>query len=320
MRGWLVGVALIALALAACTSGGGSLTHTALHSGTPSASPSVSISTLEGRIMFLRQGGKFGDATVFTADANGLHEQRITGFGQVCCPRWSRDGSSILWGNEFHRPDGSLIRTVPLPPHPRGLNLVPAAYSLATDRLVCEGWDDQRPGLNGIYTIRASDGGGLLRVTHEHDNPGDFAPDGSEIFFLGVDDSLYVVNADGTDPRRVTPAGMPVDAPNYAGGRLSPDGRWLVFASDGVIWLIHPDGSGLSKIFQDSQGRLAVTPTWSPDGGYVLFALDPPGTHPFMDEAPSNGLYVIRADGSGLAAVLISNDFKTVRDWVPNSR
>jgi Tol biopolymer transport system component len=257
--------------------------------------------------MFLRQWGGYGDSTVFTADANGSNEQRITGFGQVCCPRWSMDGSSILWGSEFHEPDGTLIRKVSLPSHPPGLNLVPQAFSLATDRLACEGWDDHRPGLDGIYTVRASDGGDLVRVTHEHDIPADFSPDGSRIFFGGSGASLYVINADGTDRRRVTPPGLPVDAPGYAGGRLSPDGNWLVFTSDGAIWVIHPDGSGMSKIFQDSEGRLAFAPTWSPDGDYILFALG----------APVNGLYVIRSDGSGLAPVLISGDFKLARDWVP---
>jgi Tol biopolymer transport system component len=272
-----------------------------------------------GRIMFLRQGGKYGDATVFTANASGSHQQRITGYGQVCCPRWSANGSSsILWGNEFHRPDGKLIRKVPLPRRPRGMNLVPQAISPTTGRLACEGWDDNKPSLNGIYTIRASDGGGLVRVTHQHDVPADFSPDGSKIFFLGSDgQSLHVVNTDGTDQRRVTPPGLAVDAPNYGGGRLSPDGHWIVFTSFGTMWVIHPDGSGLSKIFEDTQGRLAVTPTWSPDGNYILFALDPPGSQPTVNEAPTNGLYVIRADGSGLTPVLISNDFKTVRDWVP---
>jgi len=304
-------IALVLLALVASTSCGGSLTSVPRAVATKSP---IAVASLKGRIMYLRQGGKFGDATVFTARADGSGEQRITDFGAVCCPRWAQDGSFILWGNEFHRPDGTLIRKVSLPSQP-GLNLVPAAYSPATDRLAVEGWDDSNPTLDGIYTVRASDGGDLVRVTQEHDVPADFSPDGSSIFFAGssAPGSLFEVDADGSNHRQVTPAGLPVDA----GGRISPDGRWLVFTSYGVMWIVHPDGSGLSKIFEDLAHRLAVTPTWSPDGDYILFAMDPPGTNPVMDESPPNELYVIRADGSGLALVLASNDFKKVSDWVP---
>ena len=49
------------------------------------------------------------------------------------------------------------------------------------DTKACEGWDDSNPARNGIYTVRASDGGGLTRVTTSpgggHDVAGDYSGD-----------------------------------------------------------------------------------------------------------------------------------------------
>ena len=44
-----------------------------------------------------------------------------------------------------------------------------------------------------------------------------------------------------------------------------------------------------------------------------MFALDP-SSNPF--DHPTNGLYVIHADGSGLTKVIGGNDFKRERVWV----
>jgi Tol biopolymer transport system component len=127
--------------------------------------------------------------------------------------------------------------------------------------------------------------------------------------------SLFVVKLDGTGLRRVTPRDLPVEVVGNAGGRLSRDGRWIVFTSSGVIWRIHPNGSSLSKVFQDAQGRPAITPTWSPDGRLILFALDPPGPLPVVDVAPPNGLYIIQADGTRLTPLVTSRDWKREPDW-----
>jgi Tol biopolymer transport system component len=334
VRGALTALVLSALVSGCAGGGGGS------PSPTSSASPSrIAIASLTGKILFTRAGGTYGDETVFTANPDGTDQQRITGFGVTCCPRWSSDGSQVLMAasapddritGAVFRPNGSLVRKVPLPSG--GLNLGCAqAYSLATGRLACEGWDDNKPSLNGIYTLRASDGGDLLRLTtnpaQEHDIPADYSPDGSKIFFFRAvegfpsigdtrDGSLFAVSADGKDQRRVTPNDMPVEVVGNSGGRLSADGQWLVFTTSGDIWKIHPDGSDLTKVFEDSQRRLAITPTWSPDGSFILFGLDPAGSLAVTQSAPVNGLYLIRADGTGLTPVLLSNDWKREPDWV----
>ena len=88
----------------------------------------------------------------------------------------------------------------------------------------------------------------------------------------------------------------------------------ILFAdSSGVLWTIAPDGSKLTQTFKDASGRYAVTPTWSPDGSMIMFALDPT---PNQFDHPTNGLYVINSDGSGLDKIIAGNDFKREPVWV----
>jgi len=97
----------------------------------------------------------------------------------------------------------------------------------------------------------------------------------------------------------------------------SPDGSQIVFASQrtapkGALWTARFDGSQVTKLFEDEGGRFPIGPTWSPDAQHLLFALDPTNdafTH------PANGLYVIKADGTGLTLVSGTDDFKGQPEW-----
>ena len=98
---------------------------------------------------------------------------------------------------------------------------------------------------------------------------------------------------------------------------LDPADRQIVFGDEaGILWTVHPDGSGLTKLFEDPEGRLAATPTWSPDGAHILLILDPEGTNANIDDPAPNALYVINADGSNPTPVIVSDDWKPKPDWV----
>ncbi|MCA1572546.1 MAG: hypothetical protein LC798_20040 [Chloroflexi bacterium] len=107
--------------------------------------------------------------------------------------------------------------------------------------------------------------------------------------------------SNGSGLQRITPEDLTVEAIDvgYSGGRRSPDGTQIVFGDEaGILWTVHPDGSGLTKLYEDPEGRLAATPTWSPDGGHIMFVLDPAGTDANIDAPPRNELYVMNADGN----------------------
>ena len=76
------------------------------------------------------------------------------------------------------------------------------------------------------------------------------------------DDGLYLIAADGSGLRRVTPPGVSVQA--YA---WSPNRRLLAYidARWDSLWLVRPDGTGLRRLLRAS--RLTTEGlSWSPDG------------------------------------------------------
>jgi len=323
---------LLLVVLTACS---GVSSGPAAHS---SVAPKVSTETvhLDGHILFTRTFYPDLQA-IFTADANGQHEQRLTDPGQYCCvlrlsPNHQRimvmtgadpqptpvtGGTINIDASDFER----LRLTNP------NLNLVPQAWSPDGTRIAFEGWVDGSTASTGIYTARASDGGGLVRVTRPrglpHDLPLDYSPDGKRLVFyravaaepspIDLGGSLWVVNVDGSDPRMIQTGANPPGP----WARWSPDGSRIVFgtqrfAPKGALWTARFDGSQVTKLFEDEGGRFPIGPTWSPDAQHLLFALDPTNdafTH------PANGLYVIKADGTGLTLVSGTDDFKGQPEW-----
>ena len=333
-------VVLMGVLAAGCASDASSPTASA-SSDAPSQSPTalteagtIQSSSLEGRILFTRAGGQFGDETVFTANADGTQAERITEFGSTCCPRWSPDGSHILFAatmpdgetitTAIVDPDGSHARQIPLPDGT--MNLGPGAWSPDGTRIAFQGWDNTDPSRAGIYIGDSSDGGHLVRVTTNTEDgadfPGDFSPDGTQLVFLRerpLEQSvgqLFVVNVDGTDLHPITPLDLPVGT----AARWSPDGTRILFEDardqpQGYLRTVDPDGSHLETLFADPEGRFAIAPAWSPDGSYVMFALNRVAD---AFSHPANSIYVIRADGAGLTELIDTADSKRGLDWVPN--
>ncbi len=324
---------LLLVVLTACS---GVSSGPAAHS---SVAPTVSAETvhLDGHILFTRVAYPDVQA-IFTADADGQHERRLTGPGQYCCVlRLSPDHNRILVMTGEDPPptpvtggtiniDGSDFKRLQLT-NPK-LNLVPQAWSPDGNRIAFEGWVDGSAADTGVYTARASDGGDLVRVTTgrglPHDTPLDYSPDGKRLVFyravaaepdfpIDIGGSLWVVNVNGSDPRPIETGANPPEP----WARWSPDGSRIVFATQrtarrGALWTVQFDGSQLTTLFEDDKGRFPIAPTWSPDAQYVLFALDPTNdrfTH------PANGLYVIKADGTGLTLVSGTADFKSQPEW-----
>ncbi|MBV9690659.1 MAG: S9 family peptidase [Ktedonobacteraceae bacterium] len=117
------------------------------------------------------------------------------------------------------------------------------------------------------------------------------SPDGQRIAFVAstIDkrkheyrSSVWVVPTHGGEARRFTSASAHADSPSW-----SPDGYWLAFVSKreseqdlgkeakkrgkdkAQIWLIPADGGEARQLTFMEHG--AASPTWSPNGKYVLF-------------------------------------------------
>jgi Tol biopolymer transport system component len=174
---------------------------------------------------------------------------------------------------------------------------------------------------SGIW-IANSDGTGRRQITQR--TPGtawDFgpqwSPDGTKLVFGRVDrkrnaDAVFTVNVDGSGEFQVTPWELTAgNSPDW-----SPDGRWLLFTAqprDGSanVYKVHPDGSGLVNLTNQSQnGYHYTSSSFSPDGAMIITARTP-GAGRAAD------LVVMKVDGSRIRPIMRTKRWESAPDWGP---
>jgi dipeptidyl aminopeptidase/acylaminoacyl peptidase len=272
------------------------------------------------------------------------------------CLSWSPDGARLLCHSEgmanptdaglytVRSPDaGDLVRVTAQPP--KGFD-IGYGYSSDSSRVL---FARHHP----LFSAEP-DGMGALQLT----SPGlsvvdldffdrigaDWSPNESRVTFAGFKRTasggfktgLFVVNADGTGLRRITPSRL-----GALSAQWSPNGEWIAFTGVGRIsklWIVHPDGTGLGKIALHRLDRLdkkafkklkrkflkqcketssdmaqctrkakqrakkkapseRLTPVWSPDSTKLLFQrFSHHGNH-----HRRVALWTVNADGSGLS-------------------
>ncbi|MEU3566747.1 hypothetical protein [Kitasatospora sp. NPDC006786] len=117
--------------------------------------------------------------------------------------------------------------------------------------------------------------------------------------------AIYVVSADGTGLRQLTPWEL------RAGDRAdwSPDGTQILFttypagpdnAPGGGIYTVHPDGSAIGALTPAPSDIFYGTAAYAPDGKSIVFAQAPSGA--------GADLYSMRPDGTGVARLTNSAD------------
>lgn len=165
-----------------------------------------------------------------------------------------------------------------------------------------------------LYSV-GIDGSNLQRLTHAlgYDAEGAYSPDGTKIVFASNRDAysrelsdeekarleidkqyfcdIYVMNADGTEVRRLT------STPGYDGGPFfSSDGTkicWRRFDEKGEraeIMVMNTDGSDQRQLTH--LGAMSWAPFFHPSGEYLIFTTNLHGFDNFE-------LYLVRADGAG---------------------
>jgi Tol biopolymer transport system component len=195
--------------------------------------------------------------------------------------------------------------------------------------------------VNGIYTVRASDGGDLVRLTHRGGDQAhpSYSPDGTQVVFQGVqgpkgacggfdapspgtscppgslpegyvDGSIFVVNADGTGLHRIASRRPGLGSPPS----WSPDGQWILFSDGTTIYVVHPDGTGLRRITLESVPglRRAYYPSWSPDGTRFVFV--------GWSGADRFNLFTARKDGTDVEQITHTHGiYYRSTDWGTNA-
>jgi TolB protein len=142
----------------------------------------------------------------------------------------------------------------------------------------------------------------------------DWSPDGGRIALTaayGWDASIYVVNTNGTNLRRLAEAADP---------HWSPDGRRIAFEQWPPDPTKHSLGDADSEIYVmavDSGAMVRLTrnvvsdtgPVWSPDGRRIAFV------HGNLGE--SQEIYVMNADGTGVTRLTHNQLADATPAWQP---
>ncbi|MFN8620649.1 MAG: hypothetical protein U0869_07910 [Chloroflexota bacterium] len=264
--------------------------------GLIAAGPTSALAASPGRILFSRWDDALGDFQAFTVASDGTGETLVLP-GAHEIPHWSPDGGSLVTTAvtaagqvvpAIVAADGTGYRELPVEP---GLNLGCAAWTADGTHLLCEGWSDGDPSLDGIRSISAVDGGDVTRLTQVHDVPGGLSPDGATIVFVrpvdGTDGgTLWLMDADGRHQRQLGTATVGLQV------GYSPDGT-SILADDtqGHLFTVAVADGAVTPIAIPGAG--AYEATWSPDGAWIAFAM-------FAGQGTTPDLYAMRLDGTGL--------------------
>jgi Tol biopolymer transport system component len=220
----------------------------------------------------------------------------------ACPPRpdFSRGYVWALYEYDVYtaKPDGSdLVRLTDTPGYDAETTLSPDGKRVV--------FTSMRDGDLEIYTMNV-DGTDVRRLTHRvgYDGGAFYSPDGSMIVYRAwypetpqeiaeyqallkqglVRPSrmeLWVMNADGSNPRQVTHLGGANFAPYF-----HPDGKRIIFASNYKdprsrnfdLYLVNLDGTGLTQV--TTSVEFDGFPMFSPDGKQLVFAANRFGSVP----------------------------------------
>jgi Tol biopolymer transport system component len=283
-----------------------------------------------GKILFGQVFPNYG----VTINPDGSNPIAIGPVDSTTCNTWSPDSSKVLcnlWSPEgvpqpaTANPDGTGF-TLLNPNLP--FDLFCLNWSPTGTRLLCHSDGIANPADAGLYTVRASDAGDIVRVSTTlpggFDNGYGYSPDGSRILYAQFDSNhiatLVSVKPDGSDPIQLSPPGLSiidVDFFDRVAADWSPDGSRVTFAAEklsigrfiSAVFVVNADGTGLRQISPSGVG--GVSAQWSPNGETIAFT----GGCCGLPQA-----WVVHPDGSGLKRVTtaVNRDFFVTPVWSPD--
>jgi len=288
-----------------------------------------------GEIAFSRIRGQTGD--IYLVNADGTQLRNLTqSRGDDADPSWSPDGRRIAF------------RRSPADRFADGDIYVMNADGSGQRRLTRTPADDWEPswspdgrriafmrlrGRNADIYVLKVEGRTQPRLVSKSGFGPQWSPEGLKIAFVRRERlaphlqrcGLYLINADGTNQRRVALRIAPPSIFSW-----SPDGRRIAFASavggaspsaprKNQIQVVHADGSRRRKL--TPRDRWDWGPGWSPDGRRIAFWSgnnDDPDRD--LGEPRDAVIQVMNADGSRTRRLTAKGSINLVPAWSPDGR
>ena len=229
---------------------------------------------------------------IFVVGADGANK-RLLARGRD--PSWSHQGERIAY------------TTSQRPAQSSGPAPSAGSYTLSISHVSSSPQvDSVAPPSFEIHVINA-DGTGHAQISDSRDdkfNPV-WSPDGASILYTGHSSlgsrPIYVMDADGANPRQVTGDGL---HPAW-----SPDGSFVVYSDSAEIFTANSDGTGSRQITDTLGDTSSWDPVLSPDGTRIAFRRG------FV----YGSIYVIATDGSEPVPVIRDTDRWDLPVWSPDS-
>jgi Tol biopolymer transport system component len=272
-----------------------------------------------GKIVFGQVFPNYG----VTIDPDGSDPHQVGPVGSTTCNTWSPDSSKVLCN--LWSPEGVQPGVQPATANPDGsgftllnpnlpLDLFCLNWSPTGTRLLCHSEGLANPADAGLYTVRSSDAGDLVRVSTTppggFDDGYGYSPDGSRILyaqFVNEHGTLFSVKPDGSDPIQLSPQTLSVIDLGFfdrVGADWSPDSSRVAFAAFDessrsaavALFIVNADGTGLRQIAGSGVGALSAQ--WSPNGDLIAFTSCASARNCGTPQA-----WVVHPDGTGLRQV-----------------
>jgi TolB protein len=243
------------------------------------------------KITFVGQTSGTKQLYMMDWDGERMYPMGIKG-GIILAPRWSYDGSKLIYSAEKDRKWGIYVIDMN---SMRELRIMSQAGTSIVGNFFPDGrrfaFSTSRDGYSDIYL---GDIGGMpshkIIASPWIDVSPSVSPDGSSIIFVSNRSGgpqLYISDKDGFGIRRLTFEGNYNTAPAW-----SPVGDKIVYASmiggKNQLFIMKADGSGATQLTNSGNNE---DPCFSPDGRHIAFTSTRDG---------SPGIFIMRTNGEGI--------------------